>query len=187
MSQMQKENSKIKTILSTLLIQCRALERRWILWRNSFYKKDPKLETSSGRHDIRRSVESFTQRVWDAVQKPKGVAELLRKQSLRTRKDEEVQRRQEEIDKRNIRLVHLSRTQGWEIDVVNMLRQWENFCYMNLRFPETRKDKVSLEYFLGYQNGSLWVIESLRKEIYNAVTNLKKQNAIFAENKNKSK
>lgn len=49
---------------------------------------------------------------------------------------------------------------------------------MNLRFPEIRKDGVSLDNFVGFQNGALWVIETIRKEVYNAVNSLKKQNAL---------
>lgn len=139
---------------------------------------NPNVEAAFERHDIRRSVEAFTKRVWDAVKNVQTVDGSLRKRTLRTRSDEEIQRKQEEVNKRNLRLTHLSKTEGWKIDVINMLRQWENFCYMNLRFPESRKDKVSLDYFLGFQNGSLWIIESFRKEIYNSATNLKRQNAI---------
>ena len=139
------------------------------------HQDDPDLEVALRRHDIGGSVGAFTQRIWDAVKKSQTVDGSLRKHTIRTRQDEEIQRKQEEINKRNIRLTKLSRMEGWEIDVIGMLRQWENFCYMNLRFPETRKDKVSLENFIGYQNGALWVIEGLRKEVYNAVTNLKKQ------------
>lgn len=47
---------------------------------------------------------------------------------------------------------------------------------MNLRFPENRKDNTSREYYNGFQNGSLWVIEGLRKEISLAISNLKKHN-----------
>jgi len=54
---------------------------------------------------------------------------------------------------------------------------------MNLRFPESRKENVSLDSFISYQNGALWIIEGLRKEVYNAVVSLKRQN----ENKHKSK
>lgn len=141
-------------------------------------QEDTELEASHRRHDIRGSVEAFTKRIWDAIQKPQGMEVLLRKHSLRTRKDDEIQRREEETNKRIVRLARLSKTEGWQIDIVSMLRSWENFCYMNLRFPETRKDKVSLDNFIGFQNGALWIIESLRKEVYNAVNSLKKQNAI---------
>jgi hypothetical protein len=144
---------------------------------NDIRQENPELETSYRRYDTRASVNDFTKRIWDAYEKPPRVDELLRKQSIRKRENEEIQRREEEIRKRNINLVNLSRTEGWEI-IVNLLKQWENFCYMNLRFPETRKDKVSLEMFIGFQNGALWVIEGIRKEIYNAIISLKKENAL---------
>lgn len=163
---------KLRGFLSSLLQRLSEVRERKD---SKFISQDnPDLEAALRRHDGRGSVEAFTQRIWDAVKKPQRMDGSLHKHTLRTRQDEEIQRKQEEVNKRNIRLTRLERTEGW-VDIVNMLRQWENFCYMNLRFPETRKDKVSLDYFLGYQNGSLWIIEGLRKEVYNAITSLKKQ------------
>ena len=183
---MQKENSKRKSILSALFFQYRTLGKRWLSWFHNLNKPNPEVETSSRRYDIRGSIDSFTERVWDAIKKPRRMDELLRKQSTRAEKNEGVQRKQEEVDRRNSRLSRLSKTEGWEVDVVGMLRQWVNFCYMNLRFPEARKDKVSLDYYVGFQNGALWVIEGLRKDVYGAVIGLKRSHALKVENgKNK--
>lgn len=183
---MPERNTRRQTILSKLLIQYRSLGERWLGWFQRFRKKDSLMETSHRRHDARGGIDNFTKRIWDAVKEPQRVVELLRKQSPRTRKDEEVQRREEEIRKRNFRLSRLEEQEGWRKDVVGMLRQWENFCYMNLRFPETRKENVSFEYYTGFQNGALWIIESLRKEIYNAVLYVKKEALKEAEKKKTS-
>jgi len=177
MPKMQKESQKRQTILSSLLIQCRALGERWFRWFRSLCKTNPQLEASHRRYDGRAGVDDFTQRVWDAVKKLPRMEELLRKQPTREEENERVLRKEEENEKRIAKLAQLSQTEGWEI-VVSLLRSWENFCYMNLRFPETRKDKVSFEYFIGFQNGALWVIEGLRKEVYGAVISLKKKNAL---------
>lgn len=48
---------------------------------------------------------------------------------------------------------------------------------MNLRFPENRKDNITVEEYNGFQRGALWVIEGLRKEISTSVNNLQRQNA----------
>jgi hypothetical protein len=142
-----------------------------------FHEENPKLETSYRRYDGEGGVNDFTERIWDAIKKLPRVEELLRKQSTREEENERVLRKEEENERRITKLAQLSRTEGWEI-IVSLLKNWENFCYMNLRFPETRKDKVSFDYFIGFQNGALWVIEGLRKEVYGAVISLKKQNAI---------
>ena len=173
-------SAKIKKVFQNMFGLLRKAERWWIVKRNN-WRKNPEVEAAYRRHDIRGSIENFTKRIWDACQNQKGMGQLLRKQSLRTREDEGVQRKQEEARQRNLRLTRISRTDGWQIDIVGMLQQWENFCYMNLRFPENRRDKVSLDYFLGYQNGALWIIEGLRKEIYNAVISLKKEHATKTE------
>jgi len=177
MPKMQKESQKRQTVLSSLLIQCWALGKRWFGWFRSLFKKNPQLEASYRRYDGGTGVNNFTQRVWDAVKKLPRMEELLRKQPTREEENERVLRKEEENERRIAKLAQLSRTEGWEI-VVSLLRSWENFCYMNLRFPETRKDKVSFEYFIGFQNGALWVIEGLRKEVYGAVISLKKKNAL---------
>ena len=177
MPKMQEESKKRQTVLSSLFIQCRALGKRWLSWFRSLYKTNPKLETSYRRYDGEGGVNNFTERIWDAIKKLPRVEELLRKQSTREEENERVLRKEEENERRITKLAQLSRTEGWEI-IVSLLKNWEKFCYMNLRFPETRKDKVSFDYFIGFQNGALWVIEGLRKEVYGAVISLKKQNAI---------
>lgn len=174
-SPMQKTNFKYFTILSEMWLQYWEMGKRYFY--NLYLPTDTIVEAPHRRHDERRSVDDFIKRVWDAVQKPPSMARLLHKQSTRESKDEAVQRKQEEVGRRAIRIANLSKTEGWK-EIIILLQSWENFCYMNLRFPESRKDKVSTDYYTGYQNGALWVIEGLRKEIYGAVYTAKKEHIL---------
>ena len=145
-------------------------------------EENSNLEASRGRHDIRGNIEAFTKRVWDASQKLQTMDELLRKQSLRARKNEEIQRREEAVSKRNLLLAKLTESEEYEI-IVEFFKRIENNAYFNLRFPESRKDQVSMDYFVGFQNGSLYVIENFRSMFAEAIRSLQKQHAILSNKK----
>lgn len=170
---------RVRRFFSSLLR--RLPKMSWEDGDNYFRKDDSELETARRRYDVRGSVDAFTQRIWDAFDVKGKVGRLLRKQSLRTRKDEEVQRRQEEIGRRSLLLTNLSRSQGHVIEK-EFFKKIESGAYLNLRFPEGRKEGVSLDYYVGFQNGSIWVVENWRRMIAEAVINHKK-NAILNRKK----
>lgn len=157
------------------------LSRYWKNTRQKFFhlfKQHSRLETDHRRYEVRRNIERFTQRIWDAAKKLPTVARSLPQHPLREKEDERIQQKKRKTHQRALRFAKLIKSDVWTKDLVKMLNQWEKFCYMNLRFPETRKDKVSLDSFIGFQNGALWVIEGLRKSVYGSVISDKKKNAI---------
>ncbi len=141
---------------------------------NYFHKNNSEVEIEHGRRNARRSIEEFIKNLWDAPDVRKRVEKILRKPS-RKEEDERIRAKQEKETARNLRLTRLSNTEGWNKDIVNLLKRWEVFSYMNLRFPENRKDKIDVKEFYAFQRGALWIIEGLRDEINKAVKNYKKQ------------
>ena len=169
MPKMQEKNTRRIPILSQMLVQYRALGA-W--WRAKFHKgKHSKMEVEYGRHDTRASIDRFVKRFWDANNVGKRVEKILRPAS----REEEATRLQEKAErtrKRSLRLSQLSKNEGWR-DLEKLLEQYEIIAYTNLRFPSTRKDNVSLDEWIGVQNGTLGVIEGIRQEVRSAVTSLK--------------
>ena len=134
-------------------------------------KKDSELEAEYGRRYTRTSIDTFIKRVWDANHARRRVEKVLRPAS-REEEVERVQKKAEEARKRNARLNRVTKVDGYK-DIEEMLKTWEAYCYYNLRFPELRKENVSRDYYHGFQNGALWIVEGFRKDIQRAITSLK--------------
>ena len=139
----------------------------------SVRKQNTEVETTSGRYDLGRGAFDFSQQLWDANEKQKRVGQVLRP-TTREEKAERVQEKKERTHQRFVKLSRLNKTEGYK-ELEKLLKRWEFLSYYNLRFPERRKDKVSREYYNGFQNGALWVIEGLRNEMVSAIAYLQRQ------------
>ncbi len=124
-------------------------------------ERDSNLEAEHGRFNIRRSIEQFTKQLWDEASIERRMEQILRKRS-REGKVEKLQKGEKTVHQRNIRLSRFSGTQTYR-DLVKAWQQWERIAYYSLRFPEQRKEGVSLDYYIGFQNGLLADIEANRK------------------------
>jgi len=149
------------------------------------------VEVEHRRLFLRKSISEFTRRLWDEGQKLRGMDRLLRKQSLGKGKDEEIQRRKDTADKRNIGFYRFSKTPEYRI-IVEFFKQVEEDAYLNLRHPELAKDTkvttggvsggiryanhwISADYHAGLQNGRIETIEDFRSMIMNAIMAVEKQ------------
>lgn len=158
---------------------------------NSFSAEHPIMEIEHRRLFIRKSIDEFTRRLWDEGQKLRGMERLLRKQSVGKGKDEEVQRRKETVDKRNIGFYRFSKTSEYRL-IVEFFKQIEEDAYLNLRHPELAKDTkvttggvsggiryanhwISSDYHAGLQNGRIETIEDFRAMMMNAIMAIEKQ------------
>lgn len=157
---------------------------------NGNQPRNTDMETERGRRNLRSNIERFTRRLWNEGQYLRRMAGLLPKQPSRKAEDEAIQRRKEEIGKRNIELTRLSKAEGWRI-IEAVLQQLEVDSYSNLRHPELAKDIktvkgingepryvntwISYDYHEGYHNGKLDLIEDLRDIIMRARVSIHKQ------------
>lgn len=124
-------------------------------------KGDSNMEAEHRRLDIGGSLERFTKQLWNETSVQRRMEQILRKRT-REGKDEKVQRREKKSYQRNLRLSRFCGTKTYS-DLVKVWQQWEKIAYMALRFPEQRKEGVSLDYYMGFQNGMLADIEANRK------------------------
>lgn len=152
------------------------------------YPDNSELEVERGRRNPRGSIERFVRHLWDAAKNPPTVERLLRKFTPRTEEAEAVRAREEEIHQRNIIITEHSRHRGYPV-LVSQLQQIESDAYFNLRKPEAaRPVNMSVEEWVGKQNGRLEVVEDLRLFYANAAFQLKKYNdKRRAENLKKAK
>lgn len=158
---------------------------------NSVPTEYPFLETEHRRLFTRESIKQFTRRLWDEGQKLRGMDRLLRKQSVGKGKDEEIQRRKETADKRNLGFYRFSKTPEYRI-ITEFFKQVEEDAYLNLRHPELAKDTkvttggvsggiryanhwISQDYHAGLQNGRIETIEDFRSMMMNAIMAIEKQ------------
>ena len=118
------------------------------------------MEAEHRRRFTRGSIESQVGHLWDASEKPPRMEELLRKHSVRTRKDEEVQRGKEEKRARSVKLVEWTKRDAYNVFVA-FLKNIEADAYYRLRHPD-HKPGESIERYIGRQDGKLEVIEDIR-------------------------
>lgn len=156
---------------------------------DNILKRNTDMETEHGRCSTRRTIERKTGRLWSEKEIKGRLGRLLSKQPSRTREDEEVQRRQEEKHKRDTLIARLNRDEGFAV-IKKVLIAIESDAYMNLRYPEKAKDIkvvegsngqprymndwVSLDYFIGRQDGRIETIEDIRNIISEAITSIEK-------------
>lgn len=152
------DKKETKTIFSKM----RKMFGNWYK-RSPFYKQSgySDLEAKRRRLITRRSIAEFTKHLWNEAPFERRMERLLRKQS-RKGKIERVQKREEKANKRNARLARFCGTKTHR-ELVSVWQQWEKTAYLGLRHPELKKEGVSLEYYLGFQNGLLSNIEANRK------------------------
>lgn len=161
------------------------------LGQNLVSAEHPNMEIEYRRLHTRESVKQFTRRLWDEGQKLRGMGRLLQKQSVGKGKDEEIQRRKETADKRNIGFYRFSKTPEYRI-ITEFFKQIEEDAYLNLRHPELAKDTkvttggvsggiryanhwISQDYHTGNQNGRIETIEDFRSMMMNAIMAVEKQ------------
>jgi hypothetical protein len=110
---------------------------------------------------------------------------ILRKRS-REGKIEKVQTREKRTYQRNLRLSRFCGTKTFR-DLTKIWQQWEAVAYMAVRHPEDKKEGMSLEYYLGFQNGLLSNIESNRKLFSDAQIEVFKEDQRKADEEDRNK
>ena len=141
-------------------------------------KGDTGLEAQRRRQLTRTSIGGIVKRVWDAHYDPPRVEDLLRKYTLRTRKDEELQAAAGKRSERNALIKRLSDYEGYKRIIVPFLQIAENDAYFKLRHPEDRtagEKHFSLEEYIGKQNGKLELIEDLRLMVSTAISDIQRE------------
>lgn len=123
-------------------------------------QEDPNLAAQLRQRFFGRSNEERRERLWDAENEPREVERVLRPRS----REEETKRIQEQARKRSQRNYLLfSGTKREDFHVlVAFLNRIESGAYANLRHPDLRKPNISLDYFNGFQNGTIEIVENIR-------------------------
>lgn len=171
MSKMQEEDPRRISILSQMQLQYRAL-REW--WRTKHIKGEhPTMEAEHGRYEFRRNFDNFRRKIKDASDVKAKMGRVLRPAS-REEENARVQEKEERTRQRSLRISSTSKTEGWK-EIEKLLDRYELMAYTNLRFPSVRKSNVSLDEWIGIQNGTLGIIEAIRTEVLSAVNSLKKK------------
>lgn len=134
----------------------------------SFKSKNSKLETERRRRDRAGSVERFVKHIWDATVGEGRMGRTLRKRAVRSGKDAKVQEATERLNRRSIRIRNLLREPGWR-DIQLILEGLESKHLVNLRLPEIRDSKESLDYWYGKQTGCLEFSTEFRNELKSAI------------------
>jgi hypothetical protein len=162
-----------KKLLSIPLLTLSRLRKRHRVSPH-LHQKNTGLEAKHRRLDTRGSIDGFVGQVWDASENPPGVGELLRKHRLRTKKDEGVQEKQEEKHRRNIVLTEFSKRPGYDL-LKAFLQLIEGDAYFKLRNLKERPENVSMDSWVGIQNGRLEVVEDIRLMFATARAELKRE------------
>lgn len=138
----------------------------------SFHKQDTELEVESGRCLIRGGIERYSRYLWDSSSKLASMDRVLRKRS----RDEEAERVRVQSERARTRSSELKRiyeSDGFKHEI-HELQTIENACYWSLRHPESRKANISFEFYNGYLNGQLSVIEHLRSMYERSIAEAKR-------------
>jgi len=169
----QKAKEKFREILSSLFDKSGT--------RSNNDTDNSGLEAGGGQRVERGSVESYTRHLWDTPKKLQRVARAL--QSALRKK--EAGRIQPEKGANTERLVGMKRLyQSPDFNIAKeILMEKESSAYFGLRHPETKKEGVSQEYYNGFLNGRLSIIDEFRDAFERAIIILQKK-AIEEENKN---
>lgn len=162
----------------------------WGNWRKgrSVYEREghSELEAQHRRQQTWRNIGEFGRSLWNETNVSRRLESLLRKRS-RAEKDERVREAKERIHERNVRVAKLTDSKGYS-DFVKFQQKAERLAYMGLRHPEFRKsDNHSLEYYIGFQNGVLSMIEDDRKFFEDAVFGVEKEVQQAEEEQTKTK
>lgn len=135
--------------------------------RERAYERDSELEIERRRRDTGAGLKKQLDDIWNAHYDPPAMEKLLQRYTLRTKKDEELQRAKEERTKRNTALSLITQHPGYKI-LVEAWKMIELDALIKIRHPEYKdfddsKEKgFSDERFLGKQLGRLEVIEETR-------------------------
>lgn len=137
------------------------------------FKKDPVMEAEYGRRIFGRSNEERRKRLWDAEDVKREMAGSLRP-GLRKEEAERIQEAARKRSERNALLYTATKRLEFNI-LVAFLNNIEKGAYANLRHPENRKAMVSNDYFNGFQNGTIEVVEIIRNMYVQAALQYKNE------------
>lgn len=167
-----------------------ALSRYWRekRWKRSVVsgQRDTALETKHRFSDIRSSIKSQVKRLWDAHYEPPAMGELLRKYTLRTKKDSELQQEKENKRLRNSQIALVSKHPGYK-HLVSLWSIVEADAMFKLRHPEQKniesngESGLSDELYRGKQIGRLEVVEDIRTMVMAAIQELAYDRKLEAE------
>lgn len=169
----QKAFTKIREILSGLFNQPDK--------RSNINTDNSELEAEDRRRIGRRSIESYTRHLWDTPTKLRKVARALQS-ALRKKKDGGVQPQKGADTERLVKMKRVFEAPDFQI-VKDIFREKEAGAYFGLRHPETKKEGVTSDYYNGFLNGRLSIIDEVRDSFERAIIILQKK-SIEEESKN---
>lgn len=135
--------------------------------------EDTILETGGGRRERGGSIERHTRHLWDTTAKLQRVAKALRT-TIRKKETSGLQSQKEPNTERYAILKRLYESNDFNI-VKEILISKESAAYFGLRHPETKKEGLTMDYYNGYLNGRIGVIEEIRDEFDRAVIILQRK------------
>jgi len=144
---------------------------------NNDWIGDTGVEAKYGRRDIGGSLTSWLRRVWYEATNPRKVEKILQRKFLGNQKTAGVQERAAAISEGNARLARFVKTEEYKL-FEKFLFQIEAFAYytiarpegyFNQQDPKLKGKAISIEYFLGFYNGQLSVIEDWRTMMREAI------------------
>lgn len=145
-------------------------------------KRNSELEVEHRRRFTRAGIVSQIRHLWDAHYDPPAMGELLRKYTIRTNKAEDLQRAKGKRDERNALIKRLSDYEGYRRLIVPFLELAETDAYFKLRHPDDRNQgdpakHISLEEYVGKQNGKLELVEDFRLMVSSGIAELEREKA----------
>lgn len=148
-------------------------------------ERDTGLASERGRSTRWGGIKSIIRRAWDEATKPRAVEKILQRKLMGKASDEQVQRKKEKAREGSLRIAKFTETLEFEVHE-KFFSRIESFAYYALRHPEMffnesdpskRGRALSPDYYLGFYNGQLSVVEDYRTMIRDTVS--------FAENEKK--
>ena len=131
------------------------------------------METKHGRRVGRRSIKSACQRFWNEAQKLRTMERILRKPT-RSQQTERIRRKQEKDGQRATRLKRLNKNPDFSI-IRKKLKDEETMAIYGLATATTKRDNVSMDYYVGYLNGRISLIWEIRDMISKAIITMSKK------------
>lgn len=138
-------------------------------------KKDSKLATSHRRHGGWRSIRAQRASSWDAAEVSKRMERVLQP-APREGEAERIQEKKRRTSERTTRLARLYHNEDFQL-LWKALQSWEAMSYDDLTKVTTRKDQVSIEYYVGFMNGRIAVISDIKDLFTRSVIAHKKDEA----------
>lgn len=136
---------------------------------------NPQLEAGHRFNGGWRSIRSLRQSSWNAHEVGKRMERILQS-TTRDTETERTQEKKRQAGQRTARLARLYDNEDFQL-LWKAFQSWEAMSYDDLTKVATRKDQVSIEYYVGFMNGRISVLSDTKDLITRSIIAHKKDAA----------